>query len=99
MNDASNSAIRAALIKALDELRVNEGPPDQKPIIGRTKPIEDLGLTSEDGVELACILEDELGISIDDRINPLVHDSGRRGRTFDEVAKILADTVQGSADE
>lgn len=43
------------------------------------------GLTSQDGVELACDLEARLGIAIPADFNPLVHESGNRMRTLGEL--------------
>lgn len=43
------------------------------------------GLTSQDGVELACDLEARLGITVPDDFNPLVHESGNRMRTLGEL--------------
>lgn len=43
------------------------------------------GLTSQDGVELACDLEARLGISIPADVNPLLHESRVRMRTLGEL--------------
>lgn len=43
------------------------------------------GMTSQDGVEAACELEAKLGIDVDERTNPLVHENGARMRTLAEL--------------
>lgn len=43
------------------------------------------GLTSQDGVEMACDLEARLGITVPGDFNPLVHESGSRMRTLGEL--------------
>lgn len=43
------------------------------------------GLTSQDGVEIACDLEARLVITIPADFNPLVHESGKRMRTLGEL--------------
>lgn len=43
------------------------------------------GLTSQDGVELACDLEARLGIRVPDDFNPLIHEGGKRMRTLGEL--------------
>jgi len=43
------------------------------------------GLTSQDGVEMACDLEARLGITVPADFNPLVHESGKRMRTLGEL--------------
>ena len=64
---------RRIVIGALAELLTREGI--TRSIDDQTKPLEELGLKSEHGVELACILEDRLHIEIPEEANPLVDDS------------------------
>jgi acyl carrier protein len=47
--------------------------------------LQDLGLDSADGVEIACVLEDILGIKIPQDANPLIDDANQRGRTVEEL--------------
>jgi len=43
------------------------------------------GLTSQDGVELACDLEARLGVEVPRDFNPLIHENGKRMRTLGEL--------------
>ncbi len=43
------------------------------------------GLTSQDGVEVACDLEARLGIEVPGKVNPILHGNGRRMRTLGEL--------------
>lgn len=58
---------------------------------GKPGPVSDAsnllaaGLTSQDGVEMACDLEARLGIVVPHDFNPLVHENGRRMRTLGEL--------------
>lgn len=56
-----------------------------------SRPIEDFGLVSADGVEMADELEDQLGIEIPDGENILIQDKGgiRRSRTIAEIADLI----------
>ena len=56
-----------------------------------------LGLDSEDGVDLACYLQDALGFTIPHNVNPLVADDNGRGhyRTFGEVTALLSAICKG----
>lgn len=59
---------------------------------------KDLGLDSEDGVDLACYLSEELGIEIPSKVNPLIGlESGHcRHRTLSETTAWLAIQINQS---
>ncbi|MCE9620187.1 MAG: acyl carrier protein [Planctomycetes bacterium] len=53
--------------------------------IGDGSNLMQAGLTSQDGVELACDLEARLGITVPGDFNPLVHERENRMRTLGEL--------------
>ena len=55
------------------------------------------GLTSEDGVELACDLEARLGVHVPKEVNPLLHASGNRVRTLGELKGWVQQLLQPAA--
>lgn len=65
-------------------------------INGDTDPIRGLGLDSDDGVDLACILSEKLGYDIPDNINPLVDDKQKRSRKVCEIADLLYGLTGGN---
>lgn len=60
---------------------------------------KDLGLDSEDGVELACFLSESLGIEIPDKVNPLIGaEQGQcHHRTMGEVTTLILELCAKSA--
>jgi acyl carrier protein len=54
-------------------------------ITSKTKLMTDVGLSSDDGVNLVLDLCSEFSINLPDDFNAVVHDSGRRERTFGEL--------------
>jgi acyl carrier protein len=51
----------------------------------KTNPFADLGKDSHDGVVVACLLSERLGIEIPDDANPLVDDEQQRPRLVEEI--------------
>jgi len=89
----SRDDIKTVVIKSLLLLIAEKGVPE----IGEgTDPIHELGLTSKDGLDLACILSDKLGYVIPDDLNPLVDDK-RRSRTVKEVIDFLFGLMEAAA--
>ena len=54
-----------------------------------TKLVRELGLSSDDGVLLVLDLCNEFQIVLPDDFNAVVHDDGRRDRTFGELTEWL----------
>lgn len=54
-------------------------------IASRTKLMTDVGLSSDDGVNLVLDLCSEFGVNLPDDFNAVVHDNGLRERTFGEL--------------
>ena len=50
--------------------------------------IEDYGLTSDQGIEIALVFEKTLNVVFPESINPAVNDEERRGRTVAELLKL-----------
>ena len=61
------------------------------PISSDLNMIADLGLKSDEGIDLALDLEDCFNIEISHELNPIVHKDGHRGVTFGE----LVTTIEG----
>ncbi len=64
-------------------------------VVGDGANLMQAGLTSQDGVEMACDLEARLGITVPANFNPLIHESGNRMRTLGEL-KAWAQTQQAA---
>ncbi len=79
-----NTVIKSdqAVERIVGELLTRGGHPTS---IGDGSNLMQAGLTSQDGVELACDLEARLGITVPGDFNPLVHESGKRMRTLGEL--------------
>jgi len=60
------------------------------PMKSNTNPIKDLGLSSPDGIDWVCDME-ELGFNVPKEINPFVIGNGPRTRTIREIAELLRD--------
>ena len=61
---------------------------DVPPMSGKTRPIGDLGLESDDEVDWLCDLEDE-GFVLPNDFRAFVTEDGTRARTIAEVARVL----------
>ena len=79
--------IRQGVLQCLKEL---VGDRDVLEITDKIDPIRDLGLDSEDGVEMACALSEKFGYHIPDDLNPLVDDAKQRGRRVGEIVVLVA---------
>jgi len=79
--------IRQGVLQCLEDLVGDRGIPE---ITDKTDPIRDLGLDSEDGVEMACALSEKFGYHIPDNLNPLVDDAKQRGRRVGEIVVLVA---------
>lgn len=79
-----NTIIRSDQVvdRIIEELLTRGGHPTS---ISDGSNLMQAGLTSQDGVELACDLEARLGITVPSDFNPLVHESGKRTRTLGEL--------------
>ncbi len=75
--------LRMIVIDTLRDL-IEEGAPI---ISDNTNPISELGLTSDDGLDFACIISEKLGFHIDEKVNPFICDDGDEERN---VSKIIA---------
>lgn len=62
-------------------------------ISSQTKLMTDVGLTSDDGVNLVLDLCSEFGIKLPDDFNAVVHDNGLRERTFGELVNRLGSFI------
>lgn len=50
--------------------------------------IEDYGLTSDQGIEIALVFETSLNVAFPESINPAINDEENRGRTIAELLKL-----------
>ena len=53
----------------------------------QTDLIESTGASSDEGIDFALDLADELGAEVPNEFNPFVHPSGRRGMKFHELVE------------
>jgi acyl carrier protein len=65
-------------------------------ITHKTNPFIDLGKDSHDGVVVACLLSERLGIEIPDDANPLVDDEQKRPRLVGEIVDYCLDVYTNS---
>ena len=61
---------------------------DAHSITGKSRPIGDLGLDSEDGIDWICDMDSQ-GFDVPNDVNPFVDKKGRRPRTVDEITDLL----------
>jgi len=59
-------------------------------LVPSTNLVRDTGLSSDDGVNLVLDLCTEFDISLPEDFNAIVHDDGKRDRTFDELVTCVA---------
>jgi hypothetical protein len=83
-----NEEMRSGVIKSLLHFAGREN----QEVNGKTRPIPDLGLDSEDGVAWSVELE-KLGIRVPLDLNPLVDDTRHRARSVDEIMDLIMDLV------
>src|SRR6266566_9487183 len=81
--------IRKIVLDSIVELLQGDGRGELPPIIDQTDPIRELGLSSEDGIEIACLLSYKLGFEIPPEINPFKDDARRRSRRIGEIVNLL----------
>jgi hypothetical protein len=81
--------IRQIVIDSILELLQGDGRGELPPIIDQTDPIRELELTSQDGIEIACLLSYKLGFEIPPGINPFKDDARRRSRRIGEIVNLL----------
>jgi acyl carrier protein len=62
-------------------------------ITSKTKLMTDVGLTSDDGVNVVLDLCSEFGINLPDDFNAVVHDNGLRERTFGELVTHMSSFI------
>ncbi|MBN9689739.1 MAG: hypothetical protein J0M24_05830 [Verrucomicrobia bacterium] len=88
MTTVDANAVEAALRGGVEYLLRGKKPATWTQNTILTK---DLGLDSEDGVELACFLSESLGVEIPDIVNPLI--GAEKGqchhRTLGEVTALI----------
>jgi acyl carrier protein len=96
MTTVDAEKVEAALREAVEYLLRGKKPARWTDDTILTK---DLGLDSEDGVELACFLSESLGIEIPDKVNPLIgSEQGQcHHRTLGEVATLILELSKESA--
>ena len=63
------------------------------------RPITDLGLKSEHGVDFAGEIEIRFQIEIDPKINPFVDDEGKCARTLKEIVDLVVSIVDNQEEE
>ena len=88
--------IRRIVIASLREILQGDGRAEIPAIDDRTDPIRDLGLTSEDGLEVACLLSYRLNFEIPPAVNPFTDDDRRRARRVGEIVDLLVTLLGGN---
>ncbi len=95
MTNADIAQIEKAVLEGLRYLLPGAAP---TPLSPDAVLATQLGLDSEDGVDLACYLQDALGFMIPNNVNPLVADDNGRChyRTLGEVTALLSAICKGN---
>ena len=87
--------IREAVFRAIRQIMETEVELNEA-----TKPIDDLDLDSEDGLDFADILSDLLQITIPANVNPFKNDAAQKARTIGEIIDLVLNlSPQGRANE
>ena len=82
----------------LDVLTIISGS-DCSNLPGALRPITDLGLKSEHGVDFAGEVETRLKIKIDVKINPFVDDDKQCARSLEEITNLVEKIVSAKNKE
>lgn len=90
MTRPNTASVREAVTMCVSRLMTRSGHTGH--VSAESDVIRGLGLTSEDGVELACMLEAALDIRIPHDANPLVEESNghRQSRTIQQVCDAVS---------
>lgn len=70
--------------RRLNEFLAKDGR-DNVQVTNDTNMIQNLGLTSLQGLEFVLDLCEEFNVDLPDKFNPFVNDTENRGRTFEEM--------------
>ncbi len=89
--------IKEIVVESIRQFLVSLGREVQE-VNENMKPIGDLGLDSQDGIDLVCDLE-EVGFRIPNDVNPFVVEKGPCTRTVAEIAKLLQSYYVGNLEE
>lgn len=81
--------VRSVIIESLIEVLQGDGKGEIPAIDDKTDPLRDLGLDSEDGIEVACLLSYKLNFDIPPEVNPFIDDRRRRSRRIGEIVNLL----------
>lgn len=90
---ANRVEVHKLVIESLMELLTRNKTTGLPLINEHSDPIKDLGLCSEDGIELACLLSIKLGFEIPHELNPLKDDRRRRARRVGEIVDFLLNII------
>ena len=82
--------IRKCVINVLRSMFKGEGCPE---IDDLTNPIADMGFISDDGLDFACEISDQLSFHFPDDRNPFVDDAGHRARRVSEIVDLVCETI------
>ncbi|MBI1247131.1 hypothetical protein GC197_04725 [bacterium] len=61
----------------------------EKPLNDDTNLIRGLGFVSDEGIDFALDLSEELGLDLPHDFNPFVHPTGHRGMRLGELVKLV----------
>ena len=81
--------IRKMIIDCILETLQGDGNNDLSPLDDQTDPVRELGLPSDDGIVIACLLSNKLGFEIPVEINPFIDDARRRSRRIGEIVNLI----------
>lgn len=89
----SNDEVAKRVAKTLSNYLSSLGQSLKKAPVSSAKLIQDMGLSSDDGVMLVLDLCQDFEINLPDDFSATVHDDGRRDRTFGELVALVGASV------
>ena len=92
--ELNSNEVRRIVIESLLEILHGDGRSEIPEINDQTDPIRELGLTSEDGIEVACLLSCKLKFEIPLEINPFTDDARQRSRRVGQIVHLLLQLLE-----
>lgn len=91
MNATTRDSVRDALMATLREFL---GDRNSVQLTEATDPFRDLGLSSEDGVDFACVVSERFRCTVPNELNPFVDDAHHRPRRVGEIVDLVCGLIE-----
>jgi hypothetical protein len=85
---SDSSVVRERILGGLKQFLRTTGR-ESPVIVDRTNLMNDLGLSSDEGIDFVLDLCDRFSVEFPMDFNPFVHENGRRGRRFGEMVRAV----------